>query len=89
VIFIIRYIDLKSSGMMKKFGFIIVLLVVSSGLLYAQSRRIINIPNISGYQTLKCDLHMHTVFSDGTVWPTVRIEEAWNEGSYRISSAFD
>jgi len=23
---------------------------------------------------------MHTVFSDGTVWPTVRIEEAWNEG---------
>ncbi|SET28221.1 hypothetical protein SAMN05444285_10974 [Draconibacterium orientale] len=71
--------------MMKKFGFIIVLLVVSSGLLYAQSRRIINIPNISGYQTLKCDLHMHTVFSDGTVWPTVRIEEAWNEGLDAIS----
>ena len=23
---------------------------------------------------------MHTVFSDGTVWPTVRIEEAWAEG---------
>jgi len=23
---------------------------------------------------------MHTVFSDGTVWPTVRVEEAWEEG---------
>lgn len=23
---------------------------------------------------------MHTVFSDGTVWPTVRVEEAWAEG---------
>lgn len=23
---------------------------------------------------------MHTVFSDGTVWPTVRVEEAWSEG---------
>ncbi len=45
-----------------------------------QSRKIINIPNIAGYQTLKCDFHMHTVFSDGTVWPTVRVEEAWQEG---------
>ena len=23
---------------------------------------------------------MHTVFSDGTVWPTVRVTEAWEEG---------
>ena len=46
----------------------------------AQSRRIINIPNIEGYRTLKCDFHMHTIFSDGTVWPTVRVEEAWTEG---------
>ncbi len=46
----------------------------------AQSRKVINIPDISGYKTLKCDFHMHTVFSDGTVWPTVRVEEAWNEG---------
>jgi len=45
-----------------------------------QSRRIINIPDIEGYKTLKCDFHMHTVFSDGTVWPTVRVQEAWEEG---------
>ncbi len=38
------------------------------------------IPDIPGYQTLKCDFHMHTVFSDGKVWPTIRAEEAWREG---------
>src|SRR5680860_51391 len=46
----------------------------------AQSRKIIDVPDIAGYQTLKCDFHMHTVFSDGTVWPTVRVMEAWEEG---------
>ena len=50
-----------------------------------QSRSIINFPNITGYQTLKCDFHMHTVFSDGTVWPTVRVEEAWRDGLDAIS----
>jgi hypothetical protein len=38
------------------------------------------IPDIPGYQTLICDFHIHTVFSDGTVWPSVRAEEAWREG---------
>ena len=47
---------------------------------FGQSRRVINIPEIKGYQTLKCDFHMHTVFSDGTVWPTIRVQEAWEEG---------
>ncbi len=51
----------------------------------AQSRKIINIPNLPGYLTLKCDFHMHTVFSDGTVWPTVRVAEAWEEGLDAIS----
>lgn len=50
-----------------------------------QSRKIIHIPDIPGYRTLKCDFHMHTVFSDGTVWPTVRVEEAWQEGLDAIS----
>lgn len=43
-------------------------------------RREINFPDILGYKTLKCDFHMHTVFSDGVVWPTVRVDEAWREG---------
>lgn len=51
----------------------------------AQSRKVINVPDVKGYQTLKCDFHMHTVFSDGTVWPTVRVEEAWREGLDAIS----
>ena len=40
----------------------------------------IKLPNIMGYKTLKCDFHMHTVFSDGIVWPTYRVIEAWEEG---------
>jgi len=45
-----------------------------------QQRDTIRIPDILGYTTLKCDFHMHTVFSDGEVWPTVRVEEAWRNG---------
>lgn len=37
-------------------------------------------PDIPGYETLVCDFHTHTVFSDGTVWPTVRVDEAKREG---------
>ncbi len=40
----------------------------------------VRIPDIPGYKTLKCDFHIHTVFSDGSVWPDVRSEEAWREG---------
>jgi hypothetical protein len=43
-------------------------------------RRPVHLPDIPGYRTLKCDLHTHTVFSDGLVWPSVRAEEAWREG---------
>lgn len=43
-------------------------------------RNIIRIPGFGGYQTLKCDFHMHTVFSDGKVWPDVRVNEAWQQG---------
>ena len=43
-------------------------------------RQLINIPDIMGYQTLKCDFHIHTVFSDGQEWPSMRVNEAWNDG---------
>jgi hypothetical protein len=43
-------------------------------------RKTIHVPDILGYQTLKCDFHMHTIFSDGSVWPTIRVDEAWDEG---------
>jgi hypothetical protein len=38
--------------------------------------RAIEFPDIPGYQTLTCDFHQHTVFSDGLVWPSIRVEEA-------------
>lgn len=43
------------------------------------------IPDIPGYHTMKCDFHMHTVFSDGKVWPDVRVHEALAEGLDAIS----
>ncbi|MCB9059376.1 MAG: PHP domain-containing protein [Calditrichae bacterium] len=59
---------------------VLVFLIVSSFLFahdhdLENSRKII-FPDIPGYRTLKCDLHQHTVFSDGAVWPTVRVAEA-------------
>lgn len=43
-------------------------------------RRTITIPDILGYQTLKCDFHNHTAYSDGAVWPDFRVQEGWMEG---------
>jgi hypothetical protein len=66
---------------MKKLNIIVLLIlvpVICLGQLY--TRKEINIPDIPGYLTLKCDLHMHTVFSDGNVWPTIRADESWREG---------
>lgn len=37
-------------------------------------------PDIEGYLTLKTDLHMHSVFSDGSVWPDIRVQEALMDG---------
>jgi hypothetical protein len=59
----------------------LLLLVLSSPFIcLAQIRSEVNIPDIPGFVTLKCDFHMHTVFSDGDVWPTVRVQEAWADG---------
>ncbi len=51
----------------------------------AQTRNDIKVPNIDNLITLKCDFHMHSVFSDGLVWPTVRADEAYREGLDAIS----
>ncbi len=34
----------------------------------------------SGAKILAVDLHTHSVFSDGKVWPTIRVEEALRDG---------
>jgi len=51
-------------------------------LLHAQQemvRRHRPMPKAGEYLVLKADLHMHTVFSDGQVWPVTRVMEAWRE----------
>ena len=46
----------------------------------AAQQRAIEFPDIPGHTTLICDLHIHTVFSDGSVWPNIRVEEAIRDG---------
>ena len=46
----------------------------------AYNPRRIDIPDIDGFVTLKADLHMHTVNSDGDVSPRMRVQEAFVEG---------
>jgi len=40
----------------------------------------ISFPDVGEYKVLVCDAHIHTVFSDGLVWPTLRVEEGIREG---------
>ena len=42
--------------------------------------RHIEFPDTKEFKTLVVDLHTHTVFSDGHVWPTVRVSEALRDG---------
>jgi hypothetical protein len=51
----------------------------------SQETRVITFPDIPGYKTLICDFHQHTVFSDGDVWPTIRVWEALEDGLDAIS----
>ena len=44
------------------------------------ARKEIRLPDIMGFKTLKCDFHIHTIFSDGFVIPKERVDEAWREG---------
>ena len=64
---------------------ITVLLIVTVNFYSFGQRKTVNLPDLPGYVTLKCDFHMHTVFSDGNVWPTVRVGEAWRDGLDAIS----
>ena len=60
-------------------------IILSQPLNAQDNQRKIDFPDIPGYVTLKCDLHMHTVFSDGSVWPDIRVQEALRDGLDAIS----
>jgi hypothetical protein len=59
----------------RRFTFCLVLVICFVGISFGNKY----FPDIGGYQTLVCDFHTHTVFSDGEVWPTVRVHEAKRE----------
>jgi hypothetical protein len=69
----------------------IFLIILTIGQIAAQPRqsfsiiRNIKFGNIPGYTTLKCDFHQHTVFSDGSVWPDIRVQEALHDSLDAIS----
>ena len=43
-------------------------------------KRLIQFPDTKTYKTLILDPHTHSTFSDGHVWPTIRIAEALKDG---------
>ena len=61
----------------------LIAVVLATALVAAQAPAVrdpLPVPDIPGFRTLKGDFHLHTVFSDGNVWPTVHVQEAWRDG---------
>ena len=54
--------------------------VVSSIEDQVDSNRKINFPNTKNYFVIISDLHTHSAFSDGHVWPNLRVAEALRDG---------
>ncbi len=73
---------------MKKFSItlsLILIYLLAAPFALGASQKKIHFPDILDYKTLKCGFYMHKVFSDGKVWPMVRIDEAVREGLDVIS----
>ncbi len=71
-----------------KSAIIILALILNFNSGYSQEikRETLRLPKeINGLKVLKCDFHIHTIFSDGSVWPTQRVAEAVAEGLDVIS----
>lgn len=70
--------------------FLVLLLTGQTLISFAQDHthagnRKLKFPDVPGFKTLKCDFHQHTVFSDGSVWPDIRVMEALYDGLDAIS----
>ena len=52
-----------------------ILLIIASLNSYSQKRKVF-FKSPAGVYFISSDLHIHSVFSDGAVWPTVRVDEA-------------
>ena len=44
------------------------------------TRREFILPDVNGFHVYKADLHMHTIYSDGSTTPEYRMQEAWYDG---------
>lgn len=44
------------------------------------TRTEIYVPQINDYNVIKADLHVHTIYSDGSMTPKYRVMEAWRDG---------
>ena len=66
----------------KKTANLLAILALTGAIAGAQpaARQALPVPDLPGLKTLKGDFHLHTVFSDGNVWPTVHVQEAWRDG---------
>tara|TARA_B100000029_G_C17572266_1_gene957043 strand:- start:1074 stop:2258 length:1185 start_codon:yes stop_codon:yes gene_type:complete len=69
--------------------FLLCVFLLFNNQLYGQKQnkyeRKLFFPDIENYKTLLTDFHQHTVFSDGLVWPTIRVDEAVRDGLDAIS----
>ena len=62
-------------------GLVVLLAVVGFAWCGLAAERLeVDFPDLPGYVTLKADLHMHTIYSDGSVLPAIRAKEAWRNG---------
>ena len=55
------------------------------GTAIARERRITLPKTPDGRSVLAVDLHTHSVFSDGSVWPDIRVEEAKRDGLFAMA----
>ena len=61
-----------------------ILLIITSLSSYSQKRKVF-FKSPEGVYFISSDLHIHSVFSDGAVWPTVRVDEAIKDSLDLIS----
>lgn len=63
---------------MTRFFTLLSALLISMAVAGAQNKIII--PDTDNHLVLTGDMHLHTIFSDGNVWPVTRVDEAVSEG---------
>lgn len=54
--------------------------VLATSMAVAGAQNRVIIPDTDNHLVLTGDMHLHTIFSDGNVWPVTRVDEAVSEG---------